>query len=401
MNRTILFFTFDKVITESAICVCNEFAETAFSVEMIATNPAAEETLRANNIPYAPLSAITARFDDNLLNRQVKPILEKWSKLVARPESKELLRLESMDMITAESDIFLSLKEAFRMQETVNRLLDEHEPKAAILMHDYGILEKTVVAESAARSIPSVVIQHGFDPYERLDPEMNSGFIPWRAVHGYWDKENYMKWEYPKDKIWVTGQPRFDCIPGLLSSCVKEDLYGRFGLNKTLKHALLILPLEEKENHYKIVESLRGLPEVHILIKAHPRELSAIPEDISRQANVSVFAEEDIRELMLVADVVLVGISTSFFEAALMGKDIILLEDKDGYSLEPTPAIPAADIHEIPSLMKIALTDQDKTFQTARANIAEFIRKYYMANDGKASKRIVEKVVALIGKTAG
>jgi hypothetical protein len=233
------------------------------------------------------------------------------------------------------------------------------------------------------------------------------------AVLSQFEKEVYSSLGVPPEKIFITGQPRFDLIWEEKSS-PKEQTLPKLGIAQNQGVIVLATePLVElhvwtKQQREQLVRAvanaLEELPDKQLVIKLHPDEsietygeiLSTIGKD-----KAIVCRDVDIYELLHACELLLVGDSTVGLEAMLFDKPVINLNFTGSPSVmgyaESGAALGAYKEEDLAPAIQKALHDL-QVRKELEQNRKRFISKHVYQRDGQASKRVAELIIQLIEK---
>ncbi len=212
-----------------------------------------------------------------------------------------------------------------------------------------------------------------------------------------------------EDKIILTGNPGFDLIHKI-SAEDKLKISKRLNLakaHKTIVFFSQVYNIGAFTSNHKRVEMLQALcrvvhefSDLNLIIKAHPAESLKELSNIFRGNQVKIVNQEfDINELNSIADVVMTFFSTASFPAMQINKQLISLNFPGSCHNNFFENNPFVDIiqneNELRNLLKIS-------FRTSREDDVghmkikqSFVEDHFFKNDGRASQRIVDAMLAL------
>jgi len=286
-----------------------------------------------------------------------------------------------------------------------------------VVMVRAGISAQThfaVLCEIARlHDVPSLEVQHGIlsafegDFTSNPSPEYIAEYGP--IVREELEKHNFA----PRSTFIDIGSPRFDVYTKQQERKPMED--GTF----RILHIGPQLSPGGWNDSYDVIDyfntlasAARHIPHVHITVKLRATRVS---EDFYREAIARAFKDiphdiaifEPLSELFSKADVVVSGHSTSFLEALLSGKPLII-----DTSLPIFAELTRVDLgrHLAAGALKTAgtpevLRDTLQTFaqspkecEAASKRALQFMREHYLFNDGKSSQRLADFIRSLAEK---
>jgi hypothetical protein len=236
------------------------------------------------------------------------------------------------------------------------------------------------------------------------------------SVEGDFLKELLIKQGISREKIVVTGQPRYDLI------YKKKRSEGQFIKNllliKKKKKIVLYLPnalyqhlMCSKETyynmHYDTIKTCQQLPDVHIIVKPHPEETVEYYQEIINEAksNALVYNGTDLYGIIKLADLVITGISTTIMQSLLLDKPVVMIDIKETsyfpteheYIPYVTNGVAFGIYHgkDYDPVIKDALYNLEKRKNLAN-NRKEFMYHHAYLQDGKASERVADLILSMI-----
>ncbi len=297
--------------------------------------------------------------------------------------------------------------------EMGKRMLERVQPKAVVVIAEYGPLERGLVVAAKLKGIPVMAIQHGvIHPshpgymYEKdevsLDGSVASPFCPipdLTAVYAPYHQELLTQVSaYPAERVAVTGAPRYDVL------FQAERVYSRSGVRRELgvdpqKKVILWttqthgLPADENvKNVDAMFEVVARLDDIELVVKLHPGEDQRAPlyrTDPRLRPHV-VGGGADTNALIYACDLLVTKHSTTAVEAIILEKPVIVLN----LSGEPDPveyvqegvARGVYQKEDLPDAMEELLSDDAPLAK----NRKRYIERYLYRVDGKATERVVE-----------
>lgn len=208
------------------------------------------------------------------------------------------------------------------------------------------------------------------------------------------------------------GSPRSDV---LFDDGMKEQLYGKIGIRPEV-HTVIYAPTFRSKNYNSLIGHMRNVDldfetlkktleakfggEWMVLLRIHPdvaMESSKVP---SNDFIYDVSHYPDSEELVVVSDIMISDYSSIMFEPAFVGKPVFLYApDADEYIKNDRELL--IDYYSLPfpvaksneSLMdNIQYFDNDKYVK----NVKEFLDRFGVHEDGRASERAAEFISELL-----
>lgn len=231
------------------------------------------------------------------------------------------------------------------------------------------------------------------------------------AVLSPFAKEAYISMGVPAEKIFITGQPRFDLI--WQKEFHRERILKELGIpeNKGIivlaTQPLLGFLWKEKDRERLIETVVRAMdkyPEEKLVVKLHPNEsLKDYQELLTRTKcnnKVVICQNIDLYELLHACDLLMTVHSTVALEAMLLNKPVICLDFSgrnifQSFYTESGAATRVRREEELVQAIQEALYNPQARDEQEQ-NRQRFISKHVYKPDGQASKRVAELIIQLI-----
>ncbi len=246
-----------------------------------------------------------------------------------------------------------------------------------------------------------------FHPYTSYTEGLNI------AVLSQFAKDAYISMGVPPERVFITGQPRFDLI-WQKKPKPKEQVLIELGMPET--KGVIVLATQplvkmriwtERQREQLVqaaVSAVKEFPDKQLVIKLHPDEsietyreiLTKIGED-----KVIVCRDVNLYELLNACDLLMTVHSTVGLEAMLFAKPVIVVNFTGrpcvmGYA-ESGAAINVCKEEDLaPAIWKALYDPQIREELTQYRK--KFINEHVYKLDGQASKRVAELIVELIKK---
>lgn len=261
--------------------------------------------------------------------------------------------------------------------------------------------DKFVVALAHELIYPGCV--HTFATIPAANDIKNDNWRPLPAIKfapGNYAKDVLIKYcNYPKSKIKVTGNPKYDFI-----------LNGKYNKGKLIKHNYSFLSMKrpiilyacggsDLKYYPKIKELADALPGYDIIVKPHPYDDEKEVLKVLKQYpnNLKVMKRNsNIYELLALSDYVVTTASSVGFEAMLMKKPLFIY-NPTGKKPSGLPYLASGACIAVNKFKHIAKHLKEINSVTKRAKRNKFIKTMHR-NDGKATERVVIEIKKLLGE---
>lgn len=231
------------------------------------------------------------------------------------------------------------------------------------------------------------------------------------AVISAFAKKAYVQMGVPPEKIFITGQPRFDSIHNKKFN--RDELKAELKVPENKHLAVLATqPLvgfiwTEKDNE-KFIEmvcnAVRKIPKTVLVIKIHPVESIELYQMILKnikEDSVIVCQDIELYELLNACDILMTVHSTVALEAMIFDKPVItinLMERPDVFPYaESGAAIGVYRKENLVEAIRNSLFDGEIKSKLAEKR-KKFVYEHAYLQDGKASKRVADLIIQLIQK---
>jgi surface carbohydrate biosynthesis protein len=291
------------------------------------------------------------------------------------------------------------------------------KPKVFFTICEYGPEQYMGIAAAKKLGIKTVALQHGvihpshngyyhhLENISKTDEDFTNYVLPdITCVQGEYEKRILLKYGYPKEKVVVTGQPRYDLLYYADKIYDKKQIFKQLELdpNKELivwttqTHGLSLE--ENKKNINAIYSTAKALKNVQLVIKLHPGEdQGAALYKKNESFNPIIKGKEmDTYALLYACDLMITRHSTTAMEAVALNKPVIVLnlsgeQDPVEY-VEEGVALGVYKEEDLKSAIEKLLQDDSELAK----NRAKYIEKYLYKIDGKASERVVNVIGEMI-----
>jgi UDP-N-acetylglucosamine 2-epimerase len=293
----------------------------------------------------------------------------------------------------------------------------------AITYAEAGGWGRALMLEARRRRIPTVGLQHGFiyrhwlnylhEPDEMMPDPGNgrdAGFPrPTRTLlfDDYAARHLVQAGGFPTDTLAVTGSPRLDALASQATALRPEALqHARRMAGAEDSQALVTVFTKWREASHllpALVAAVAARPDIHLVIKTHPAEISeAYSAILGGATNVRILgANAPLAPLIRVSRAIVTVNSTVALDAAVMQVPTLVL-GRSG-NLQPFVddglLVGAPSAEALPETLTRILYDEEFRRQLAGRQRA-LLANYGMRADGRAAARAADAILDLVESDA-
>jgi CDP-glycerol glycerophosphotransferase (TagB/SpsB family) len=272
------------------------------------------------------------------------------------------------------------------------------------------------IAAARALGIPTIGVQHGtINPTHMmytLPPGQVSGApIPdyFAAYSEYAQEVMTVYGAYPRERIWVTGSPRFD----ELVNNPPDRQQARTRLDLPADKQIILVTTQTAAWFSAAVKALfaaaRTRNDVIVCVKVHPKANAHSTEfyrSLAQQVGATnvIYFDDRFGDLLAACDVLVSGSSTTVLEATLLGRRTICVNfsgvaDRYPY-VEDGASVPARSAREMETALDAVLSSE--TREQLEAARQRFLKRHAGPSaTGEAGMVLARNIVELAGtKTA-
>ncbi|MBD1845978.1 hypothetical protein H6F89_21700 [Cyanobacteria bacterium FACHB-63] len=337
--------------------------------------------------PPAGEQSIDSQFVENLHNGILKGL------------SAQNIELLEIDAAVLKTQIATQL----RHLQQVETELDRISPSAILVFHDNHYPIQDYVLAAKARSIPSIMLQHGLDCEHYCIDEAYASAI---ALWGVARKHRYLKDSRQQPELMeVTGHPEYDS----LQLPQQLDLTGSYWLWTTRPHSPekcyspSRLPQEGLDILAALLDALQAFPAARLVIKPHPSDYGDRYRSMVVERNFSDRVEistAPIQSLLPQASLVISEDSTTGMEAMFFGKVLIHAHFADSHPVLPFVEYAAAFPANSATMLRNALFQADQISPSEQARQFQGQRRFIQDFAGECDGRSTQRVVDLIRRVS-
>ncbi len=204
------------------------------------------------------------------------------------------------------------------------------------------------------------------------------------------------------EKVLPLGAPRTDKFYKKINEKRLRDDFDRQYPECRGKKLVLYAPTfrENTEDDAGILKNIdvkafnERFPDSALLIRLHPQVHTA-NADLNGAVNLSDYG--DVQKLIRIADVLITDYSSICMDFALLEKPVYFYAfDLERYAVERAfyydyeSYVPGPVARDFQTLLNLMYTDMSKTYEKRRS---DFVLKNYGTPDGKASQRVVDRII--------
>lgn len=290
-------------------------------------------------------------------------------------------------------------------------LLKQNHIQSLVLDEDTLSFKKTLVLVAKKIGLSSMVICHNSTP-TFLGHELAPLTADWMVVGGHYIRDNFSEIGIPKERIIVSGLPRYDQISLQKTRYSNQQIRDFLGITKntpmvTLASSLHLSHRNTTRSWWELRQALadtmtilRDYSEHTLVIKLHPltdeyhcRELDRLIK-AERPERTLVIKDIDAPSLFNASAFVLTFFSSVITENLLLGKPTILLDyfenEKLNRFIKQDSLFVAADRQSLKRAMT-ALLESDETAIGEFENFKnKLMQDWASQQDGSSAARIAE-----------
>jgi hypothetical protein len=377
------------------------------------------EKIKDWDLVYNPINVY---WNKRIYNRNkivFKEYKNRWNYIKKDPVLQELFDNKNRNHIMMELEYYflVVLPHVVKYKDLAVQMIKDEKPNLILLVNEYSWRERSLVFAAKLLNIPVMAIQHGVihefhRGYMYGEKEITLGCpLPdITAVYGYYYYNLLTEISsYPKDRVIVTGQPRYDHLFAVEQKYSRNQVIDKYKIDPNSKIILWTTQchgLSMKENivnfetAFNCIDNLKE-EDITLIIKQHPGETNKYTKLIYRflkkyKINVIITAKDaDTYELIYACDVLMTKSSTTVLEAILLDKPVIVLNlsgerDVINFVQEGVAKGVYNQTSLEPTIVNLLSNDDLKTYRQ------RFISQYLFNNDGMATTRIIQAINNII-----
>ncbi|MDZ4169816.1 MAG: hypothetical protein U1E26_09190 [Coriobacteriia bacterium] len=288
------------------------------------------------------------------------------------------------------------------------RVLDDLACERLVLLGETNRIVTPLTCMAEARNIPVTCVQHGII---HDIPQWAAMPFSTFAVYGPAYAEVLTSLGTPSAHVVVTGDPRLDRAVAAQPPR-REDVLASLGLNATEPRRLVTFAANYTSHRLSgssmerafgaLIGALASMPEALLVVKLHPQGAGReLPYErvLARNPELAhAIAPRDSRliDLIAISDVVTVHVSSVGFEAAAMGKPLVVINPDDG--IQEVPFVREGIGREGRSAVEVRQLLDDafagRFGGPDPGQLARFNERYNGPLDGRATERLADAIMA-------
>lgn len=281
--------------------------------------------------------------------------------------------------------------------------------KSIIAASDGEMLENLAIESARKIKIPSFTLAQGtYEPDPIFSEWAHSDYI---LIYGEFHLNSLHKIGYSKDRLLITGDPKYDYFNKLDKTQARNILEKDFGISQ--KKQLVVVGMSSwKDNDEEWISNLIrfcNTNDLEIVIKVHPRYKS-ISKDISEEKikkiktncknnKFIITYDMKLEELLPACDLFITEYSTIGFEAILLDKPVVTVnfqkvsfEGQNKYHEDGAAVFVGDDYSKLEETIYAILKKGEYNNKLSEGR-KRFIQLHNYYNDGKAAERIFTKLM--------
>ena len=284
-------------------------------------------------IEFNHLSFYTSDEISEEVNRKGKFLKKSWNDLKHDSKFKSSLKYENINLWKIMEKEFMILffnffLRAFEYFKVMLNAIETEDPNLIVVLNDRNMFGKSASLAGNLKGKKTLCIQHGTFGNIVRKPSISDKI----AVFGKYDRDSLIKRGIEKEKIIITGQPRYD-LP-YRKKFDKNKTCKKLGIDPNKRIVVFTTQLEYPTQEPAIKETLEAVkdtPDVQMVFKLHPfhdrpllPKLNNIIEKYRKYGIRTIIVEEiNIYELLNICDVMITEDSTAWLDAFVLGKPVI------------------------------------------------------------------------------
>jgi len=386
------------------------------------------ELIRGEKVIYRPWEYYKTLQIQRRIQKEKKRLARKWLELAGTEAFRALFKYKNISLWDISREEFrlmfqLSLPAVVRNIELAERIMAVEEPDILVLASENSRDNKALVIAANLKGIPVLAVQHGTAvasgdyvidwrcSTEELNgsPPKSSIFPTKVAVYGE-DTLNTFVNEigYPyKERLIITGQPRYDILTRADEIFDKEKFCACFGIDPNKKMVLIASQdfnvAGNKEAFFRIVlKALKDIPEIQVVIKPKFNEKEEWHRKLAEEVGVRAVVlptNANTNEALYASGVLITFYSTVAVEAMILERPVVTVNLTD--APDPMPfaesgaAIGVYKAEDIVPAIKDALESAEAGRRLEQGRKTYLSRQFHKL-DSQATQRVVDLIYSMI-----
>jgi hypothetical protein len=296
---------------------------------------------------------------------------------------------------------------AIRTYREVEAVLDVEKPDVLVLYAESSGLGRAAIAATRSRGTPSVAVQHGimypqYYSHEHAPDEIADGApIPTRtAVFGELAKELLIeRGSYPRDRIVVTGSPKFDALVQAAEGFDPAATHRSAGIPDGARLLVLATRWSAVGPVFAdLVQAVERLEGVFLLVKPHQAEPTTPYQEIvnrlAPERTRILPGSTNLLELLFASDGLITVDSFASSEALVLGRRVLVVNLPSNLAplVERGVALGVHRGEPIEPVLQRLLNDPEAA-RALEERRKEYIQEFAYGADGRSTERIVSCIL--------
>ena len=320
--------------------------------------------------------------------------------------------LPQQALLSFRDTFLLQLPWAIRSYREIEATLVRERPSLLVLYAEYSGLGRAAVAAACEQAIPSFAVQHGI-LYPRLyanehsedeaRPELDgvdSVPIPTRtAVFGSLARDLLVeRGHYPKERVVITGSPKFDALVETGHRFSREKTRTRLGLASDVPMLVVASRFTAIGPVFaELVRAVGAIDNLWLLVKPHQAERPDVYQRVGANEGAArmriVPPEENLLELLFASDGLITVDSFASSEALVLDRPVMVINLPSNLSAlvarGAALGVPSGEPIEPP--LRRFLFDRDLGQELERQR-KKYLEEFAYGADGSSTARIVSAI---------
>ncbi len=296
---------------------------------------------------------------------------------------------------------------AIRTYREVEAVLDVEKPDVLVLYAESSGLGRAAIAATRSRGASSVAVQHGimypqYYSHEHAPDEIADGApIPTRtAVFGELAKELLIeRGSYPRDRIVVTGSPKFDALVQAAEGFHPAATRKSAGIPDGARLLVLATRWSAVGPVFAdLVQAVEHLKGVFLLVKPHQAESTTPYEEVvnrlAPERTRILPGSTNLLELLFASDGLITVDSFASSEALVLGRRVLVVNLPSNLAplVERGVALGVHRGEPIEPVLQRLLNDPEAA-RALEERRKEYIQEFAYGADGRSTERIVNCIL--------
>ena len=292
------------------------------------------------------------------------------------------------------------LPEVIYYNNSFKIIMEKEKIDLLLLATDVLRAGKVAVKTADNLNIPSLEIQAGAI-FKRVG---RCGYVPVSstkmAVWGESAKNFLIDHKVPKEKLIITGCPKFDSLQQKFKS--KKQVFKDLNLDinkKLLLYTTNVMP-EQREMFTMVYETVKMFPYLQLVVKLHPVDNEEFYQNLAKEkgwGKINCIKDYNLYSIINATDILASKSSTVTLESLIMKKPTItinLTNQPDRFPFIPANA--TLNVYKYGDMKQVIQKILTNKTQKSTKEINKFIKLYLHEIDGKSTERVLNLINKMI-----